>query len=345
MDAPTPIKDNNINFDTTETFDLDDTYILKISFNKDIIFYEVQEKDKFPKQDFNIFLNLEELNKINRYFYQFESLKDVCDSFKNLISKKNISIIKEEKLIKLKIKNPSNEKEFFINIPLKEKDLKSELDTIIPYIASLNNRITELEKKVSKLENQFEQCIPIINEYKKEKKNNSFFDGFKNSNIVNEKEIEDIYNWLDNRPKNCKLLLDSKIDGDKTETFYKKCGGKSPTIVLVKTTEGNKFGGYTAFPWENKKNGIINDNKSFIFSLNKMKKYNIIKPENAIQTSDNYFAFGGNNSDVYISNNCHSTNDNYCNHQNRTYYTTEQYELNGGKYKFTVSSYEVYQIE
>ena len=100
--GPMKIKENNINFDTTETFELDDTYILKISFNKDIIFYEVQEKDKFPKQDFNIFLNLEELNKINRYFYQFESLKDVYDSFKNLILKKNLSIIKEEKFIKLK---------------------------------------------------------------------------------------------------------------------------------------------------------------------------------------------------------------------------------------------------
>ena len=29
----------------------------------------------------------------------------------------------------------------------------------------------------------------------------------------------------------------------------------------------------------------------------------------------------------------------------RTYYTNEQYELNGGKFNFTVSSYEVYQIE
>ena len=88
MEAPTPIKENNIKFDTTETFDLDDTYILKISINKDIIFYEVQEKDKFPKQDYNIFLDLEELNKINRCFYQFESFKDFCESFKNLISKK-----------------------------------------------------------------------------------------------------------------------------------------------------------------------------------------------------------------------------------------------------------------
>ena len=149
MEAPSIIsietkkpKENNMKFDTTELFKLDDIYILKISFNEEIIFFEVEEKDKFPKKDFNIFLSLEEISKINRYFYQFESLKEVFDSFKNLISKKNISIIKEDKLIKLKIKNPSNEKEFFINIPLKEKDLKSELDSTVPYITPLTNRIT-----------------------------------------------------------------------------------------------------------------------------------------------------------------------------------------------------------
>ena len=139
--------------------------------------------------------------------------------------------------------------------------------------------------------------------------------------------------------------MDSKIDGDKTETFYQKCGGKSPTIVLVKTTEGNRFGGYTSFPWENKNDGIINDNNSFIFSLNKMKKYNILKPKNAIQTFNNYFAFGGNVSDFFIMNNCHSTNGNYCDHSEGTYSTTEKYELNGSKINFTVSSYEIHKIE
>ena len=109
------------------------------------------------------------MSKINRYFYQFETIKEVFVSFKKLVSSKNVSVAKEEKYMKLKIKNPINEKEFFINIPLKEKDLKSELDSIIPYITSLNNRITELEKKVSKLESQFEQYIPIINNYKNEK--------------------------------------------------------------------------------------------------------------------------------------------------------------------------------
>ena len=43
--------------------------------------------------------------------------------------------------MKIKIKNPVNDKEFYINIPLKEYNLKNELNSIISYISSLNNRI------------------------------------------------------------------------------------------------------------------------------------------------------------------------------------------------------------
>lgn len=112
----------------------------------------------------------------------------------------------------------------------------------------------------------------------------------------------------------------------------------------MKTTEGKKFGGYTSIPWENK-HKISKDNNSFIFSLNKMKKYKISKPQNAIDTGINYFAFGGNIFYFYIENNCHSTNNNYCNHYLGTYCNAVQYELNGSKSNFTVLSYEVYQIE
>ena len=74
MEAPsvksvetTKLKDN-LKFDVTESFELEDNYILKISFNKEIMFYEIEENNTFPKLNYNIFLNLEELNKINRFF-------------------------------------------------------------------------------------------------------------------------------------------------------------------------------------------------------------------------------------------------------------------------------------
>ena len=139
------------------------------------------------------------------------------------------------------------------------------------------------------------------------------------------------------------MLLDSKVDGDLTQTFYNKCSGKYPTIVFVKTTKGRRFGGYSSIPWKNANNGYIEDNNSFIFSLDKKKKYKIKQPKKAIQTNNNYFAFGVEHSDFYIDNNCTSSNNNY-NSNIGIYETTEEYELNGEK-NFTVSSYEVYQIE
>ena len=131
------------------------------------------------------------------------------------------------------------------------------------------------------------------------------------------------------------------MDGDLTQTFYDKCSGKYPTIVIVKTTKGRRFGGYSSIPWENI--GSIEDNNSFIFSLDKKKKYKIKEPKKAIQTNTNYFAFGACPSDFYINNNCTSVNNNY-NINTGIYETTEKNELNG-EYNFTVSSYEVYQID
>ena len=137
--------------------------------------------------------------------------------------------------------------------------------------------------------------------------------------------------------------MNSRIDGDKTETFYNKCAGKYPTIVFVKTTKGHRFGGYSSIPWKNRNGLIFRDEKNFIFSLDKQKKYNIKNADKAIQTNSTYFAFGG-GSDFYVYDKCTSYTGNY-NKNSGTYNTTEQYELNGGENCYIVSSYEVYQIE
>lgn len=69
---------------------------------------------------------------------------------------KNLSISEEDKQMKMKIINPSNKKEFFISIPLKEKDLKAEIKSIIPYISSLNDKVNSLEKKLEEIEEKIE---------------------------------------------------------------------------------------------------------------------------------------------------------------------------------------------
>ena len=64
------------------------------------------------------------------------------------MNKKFLKIENEKTNIKIKIINPLNNKEFFINIPLKEKDIKTEINSIIPYITYLNEKIEKLEKRV-----------------------------------------------------------------------------------------------------------------------------------------------------------------------------------------------------
>ena len=340
-----PGKELNINFTTKESFEIhsnEKNYVLKVSLNDKLIFFEVEEKNIFPKGEYNIYLSLEELGKINKYFLQFDTLKEVLESLKNLIEKSNLSIINDEKKMKIKIVNPSNDREIFINVPLKEKDLKSEIDSLIPYVASLSERIQILEKKLEEIYIYKD----FLEEIRKEKeKENELIKQYEiaKSQILNRNEMELFFSWLENKPKKIKLLLDSRIDGDLTQTFYNKCSGKYPTVVFVKTTKGHRFGGYSSIPWKNLNGDFAKDKKNFIFSLDKQKKYDIIKSKCAFETNSNYFAFGG-GSDFLVNDKCTSNNNNY-NNNTGTYNTTETYELNGGECNYTVSSYEVYQIE
>ena len=345
------IPKKEIKFDASETFEINTDnklYALKISYNEQLIYFEIKEKKAFSIDEYNLYIDLNELGKISKFFNQFETVKEVFDSLKSLIDKKNLSIIQEEKKMKIKIINPINNKEFYINVLSKEKDIRSEINSIITYVTSLNEKMQKLENKVNLLENKLNE-IYVYKDFiekkkeKEEEEQKKICEPLYKSSVINKEEIDLFMNWLDQKPKKIKLLLDSKIDGDLTQTFYNKCGGKFPTVVFVKTTKGKRFGGYCSIGWENKKGGALKDTNSFIFSLDKKKKYKIKNPDKAIETDSNYFAFGYSTSDFYIHDKCTSSTDNY-NQNTGTYETTEQYELNGEKY-FKVLSYEVYQIE
>ena len=334
-----------IKFDLSESFEIttdNKIYELKISYNEQLMFFEIKEKNAFLKDEFNLYINLKELGDINRFFIQFETLKEVFDSLKTLITKKNVSIIQEGKKMKMKIINPINNKEFFINVNSKEKDTKSEINSIIACVNSLTQKVQNLENKLNELYAYKDDIEEIIKEKKKKEK--ELYEKYQiyKSSVINKDEIDLFMNWFDKKPTKIKLLLDSKIDGDSIDTFYNKCLYKFPTVVFVKTTKGRRFGGYCSIGWENANGKFKKDINNFIFSLDKKKKYKIKKPEYGIHTYSTYFAFGG-GSDFYIYNNCTSDNSSY-NNNIGTYETTEKYELNG-EYNFTVSSYEVYQIE
>ena len=354
LKAKSPNSEKEIKFNIKESFEIQENYELIIAYNEQLIYFQINEKNNIIKEDYSLYLSLEELFKMNNFFKMFETLKDVFDSLKNLITKKFLSIIKEEKKMKIKIINPAINREFYITIPLKE--FQNELNSIIPYINNLNDKIKNLENEVNTIKNKFNDIhdiyiyrndiIQFIKEKKeKEKRTKELYESYdiNKSNIINKDEIDLIIRWIDYKnPSKIKLLLDSKIDGDVIETFLSKCEGKYPTIVLIKTTKGKRFGGYSSIPWRVTNGSYDTDVNSFIFSLDKKKKYKILKPEKAIITNTHYFTFADGEG-FRINQNCTSQNKNYSEDNNKVY-STNKYELNGER-NFTVSSYEVYQIE
>ena len=354
MEAPLAISETpkpNMNFQNKKSFKLakdNINYNLSLSYNDKLIFFEIEKEGEFPKKEYNLILDLDQLYKINKYFVQFENLGDIQTSFEALIEMKKITILKDEndKGMKINIINPLNKKEFYIDIPLREKSLKNEIESIIPYIISLNDKINKMEKRMNILENKVNELYIIKEEYSKLKKENIEKNNmlFEKSSIIKKDDENAIISWFDKKPLKFNLLLDSKIDGDSTSTFLIKCANKCPTIHFFKTTNGARFGGFTTQFWP-KSGHYMKDEKSFVFSLDKKEKYKVIAIDYSLYVSskNDFFQFGGSCFRIY--NNCTSFNTNYINDDKTYYDIPKNYGLTGGDKNFTISSYEVYQIE
>ena len=353
MSAPLAIGQTpkpNMNLQNKKSFQIasnNTNYSLSLSYNDKLILFEIEKEGEFPKQEYSLLVDLNQLNLINKYFSQFENFSEIQSSFETLIEikKLNIKNDEKEKVMKINIINPMNKKEFSIDIPLKEKTLKNEIESIIPYIKSLNDKINKMENRINVLENKVNELYSIKEEYTKLKEekieqNNLLFP---KSSIIKKDEENLITSWFDKIPSKFNLLLDSKRDGDSTSTFYQKCEKKSPTILFFKTTNGARFGGYATKFWNESKEGIIEDNKSFLFSLDRKEKYKVNNSKSALCCRKDFFQFG--RCCFRICNNCTSVNSNYINNGNIYFYIPDNYGLTGGEQYFTISSYEVYQVE
>ena len=138
------------------------------------------------------------------------------------------------------------------------------------------------------------------------------------------------------------LLYKAIIDSDKASAFHKKCDSANCTLVLVRSANGKRFGGFTSCSWQG--NSIEKkDENAFIFSLDKLKIYNVIEGEDAIgcypsfgpvflgcqiRIYDQFFKNGGTTFEKGLN-----------------YDTEEDFELTGGLKKFDIKDIEVYSVE
>jgi len=98
-----------------------------------------------------------------------------------------------------------------------------------------------------------------------------------NDSVIINNDLEDkqmIKKWINPELAfKTKLLYRLSRDGPSIFNFHSKCDYISPTLILIESSEQNKFGGYTTATWDMFGGVYKNSSKTFLFSLQKNKKY------------------------------------------------------------------------
>ena len=141
------------------------------------------------------------------------------------------------------------------------------------------------------------------------------------------------------------LLFRASRDGDQSSVVHNKIDGISNILIIVQTVKGLKFGGYTQIGFDSS-GSTKQDSQAFLFSIDKNKTYDNIPNTNAIhciQGACPYFYSSTGNFNLEIPNSFFS-NDGKTALKSDCFYTTEDYEINGGEEKFRVKELEYFQI-
>ena len=346
------IPSEKIKLENNKTFEITTDnikYNLIISYDENLLCFEIEKVDQFPKKEYYLYLNKELLPKINIFFLQFESIPAIFEGLKFIIESNNLSIFEKGNNMQIQIINPFNKNSFNVDIPIKEKNLKDEMNSITNYIVSVKNeledKIKEENDKIKLLEEKIDELMKFKEEYEKVKKEEIKIENrfFPNSNIIKFEDENMILNWFENKPVKFSKLYDSKEKGDSIKTFYNLCKYKSPLIVFIKTVNGNRFGWFTScnFPSNsyNSYNSSIyysGDKNAFHFSIDKKEKYDNIDSEQVLyfyyseskhETSyqSYYFQFCG-RIEIYDNFSMHCNNKNYNLDESDNYFIVENFE-------------------
>ena len=365
MEAPTPINDENIkpissfllNFNLKyqnssfefNLYDINNSKI-KLIANKQNIGNEKLMLEKYETE-----IELKELKNKNKYFKMFETYQEFKLNFIELCKANKVNIIKvDNNEINISINlMVINDNLIYLTLKKIELNQKAQIDFLIEGSKLKDKKIEELNNKIISMEKIIQNLIYRIETL--EKLNNKNININNNLNLFNSKifsnseEISFIFSAIskDNLNKiNLELLFSSNIDGENEEKVKPAYINKNDILVLIKTKENKRFGGYAHEFFElnifNKK-----DSKAFLFNIDKLKIYKSNNTDRSIcrnKKTFNSINFGG-GTDLRISHKF-LTNENYTNPIGNKYYDyqSEEYALNG-KRDFDVQILEIFQVK
>ena len=298
------------------------------NINNDIAYLKNSYKNFMDIINESFDLNKDNNNNINK----IENNNDISKE-KN-ISTKN-KIIKQENMNNNSVNN-------FLNLYIKN-------DITFPFINNPNlDTMKSIQNKIIDL--------PINNNNNNSNSLISYFSQYEKSTIMDINDINFIINLISSKLgkkiKKLYLCYTASKDGDSAEVFHNKCDFIKNIIVLIKSKNGKKFGGFSTESWEvNTENQIYKkDKNAFIFSLDKYNSYKIVKPEKALYCGKRLGPIYG-TGEIFIANNFFK-NPSYCN-EKEVYKSLnflgnaniEDNEPLSGEKEFFVEEIEVYKVD
>ena len=273
----------------------------------------------------------------NKYFLQFDSLKEIFDELKERINSNKIKLEEYENNLKINIQLPSSKnKEIIFDLKPTNKNDKEKIRDLIQIVIEQNKEIIDLKKEV----NDLKEKLNILWKEKEERKKIYNFD----SKIINgnEKYNECLKNWIDpTRKIKAELLYRLSQNGENISTFHELCDNKGPTLTLFHVNDGNKVGIYTPLSWDSNSEWKM-DMDTFIFNLNKNQKYKKLQPEHSIYC---FNSFGPLTSNFGCENNSMKSLNHWGNNINNYYDKgSEILQNNNQLKKYDLLETEVYKI-
>ena len=287
---------------------------------------------------------LEKNNEINNNKVRNMSgfFKNVHNSIKNKKKDINKKESEEEEENNYLYSNSENEIiddiQFFDNYNSKQKLIES---SITPIDNDNNNNNNKLLGNKRKNNNRKEINMSLSRKSEEFSSDDIVLD----SKIVSFfEDYEFLINYLRN-DLNLDVIKVIKIyrateDGDQADIFHSLCDNNTNIIVLIKTKESMKFGGFTSRGFNSNDVDIV-DNSAFVFSIDKKEIYPVKHDENAISCFRNIgpsFTQIISVPDRFLSSHCQTFL------KDLNYLTKEDYQLNNGNKYFKIVELEVFEL-
>ena len=183
--------------------------------------------------------------------------------------------------------------------------------------------------------------------FREENNNNNKDNSFSvDSNIISGySEFDFIIHYLKKKFKkgitDAIRIYQATENGSTAADFHRECNGNTNIVVLIKTKDGKKFGGYTSVGFSDF-NRSYHDDTAFLFSIDKREIYPNIRGKSAVDSFYNFGpCFSGDSIKIFDNflKNGGITTKNCANFE-----MNEDYQINSGKKSFEVEEIEVLEF-